>query len=164
MLCSHFRVFNTNEMQKIAWCINLPGEKQKLCGETFAREVFSILRPPPFKESVPRRRSLKIENGKKEVRQTLLVLRLTGRIRISSPKQHLKLGSKTLNWSYYQLCGVDLYGIANGNLWAIEAKQPVHWFLGGKGLGIQQGMGVWIGSSKSCPRILVAAYEAYLSL
>jgi hypothetical protein len=61
-----------------------PGEKQKLCGKTFAQEVFSILHsssveekngilnlqrmgPPLFKESVPRPRSLKIENGKKEV-------------------------------------------------------------------------------------------------
>jgi hypothetical protein len=59
-------------------------EKQKLCGKTFAQEVFSILHsshveekngilnlqimsPPPFKESVSRPRSLKIENGKKEV-------------------------------------------------------------------------------------------------
>ncbi len=23
-------------------------------------------------------------------------------------------------------------------------KQPVHWFLGGKGLGIQQGTSVWL--------------------
>ena len=29
------------------------------------------------------------------------------------------------------------------------AKQPVHWFLGGKGLGIQQGTSVWVGSPKS---------------
>ena len=28
------------------------------------------------------------------------------------------------------------------------ANQPVHWFLGGKGLGIQ-GMSVWVGSPKS---------------
>jgi hypothetical protein len=58
------------------------GEKHKLCGKTFAQEVFSILHsspmeekngilnlhrmgPPPFKESVPRPHSLKIENGKK---------------------------------------------------------------------------------------------------
>ena len=27
----------------------------------------------------------------------------------------------------------------------VGVKQPVHWFLGGKGLGIQQGMSVWIG-------------------
>ena len=25
-------------------------------------------------------------------------------------------------------------------------NQPVHWFLGGKGLGIQQGTSVWVGS------------------
>ena len=28
----------------------------------------------------------------------------------------------------------------------VGAKQPVHSFLGGKGLGIQQGTGVWVGS------------------
>jgi hypothetical protein len=61
-----------------------PCEKQKLCGKTFAQEVFFILHfspaeekngilnlqrmgPPPFKESVPRPHSMKIENGKKEV-------------------------------------------------------------------------------------------------
>jgi hypothetical protein len=61
-----------------------PGEKHTLCSKTFAKEIFSILRsspkeekngilnlqrmgPPPFKESMPRHHSLKIENGKKEV-------------------------------------------------------------------------------------------------
>jgi hypothetical protein len=61
-----------------------PVEKHKLCGKTFAQEVFFILHsspmedknkilnlqrmgPPPFKGSVPRPHSLKIENGKKEV-------------------------------------------------------------------------------------------------
>ena len=63
----HFGVSNTNEMQKVVWCINLPGEKQKLCSKTFAQEVFSILCPPSFKESVPCPHSLKIDNGKKEV-------------------------------------------------------------------------------------------------
>ena len=29
------------------------------------------------------------------------------------------------------------------------ANQRVHWFIGGKGLGIQQGMSVWVGSPKS---------------
>ena len=77
-----------DEMPKIAWYINLPSEKQKLCSKTFAQAVFSILQyspvdekkfspssilcPPPFKENVPRPRSLKIENEKKEVRQPLL--------------------------------------------------------------------------------------------
>jgi hypothetical protein len=28
-------------------------------------------------------------------------------------------------------------------------NQLVHWFLRGKGLGIQQGTSVWVGSSKS---------------
>ena len=28
------------------------------------------------------------------------------------------------------------------------AKQLVHWFLGGKGLGIQQGTSAWVGSPK----------------
>ena len=31
----------------------------------------------------------------------------------------------------------------------VGANQPVHWFLGGKGLGIQQGMSVWVVLSKS---------------
>ena len=31
----------------------------------------------------------------------------------------------------------------------VGAKQPVHWFLGGKGLGIQQGTSVWVGLPKS---------------
>ena len=30
-----------------------------------------------------------------------------------------------------------------------EANQPVHWFLGGKGLGIQQETSVWVASPKS---------------
>ena len=63
----HFGVFNTNEMQKVAWCINLRSEKTKLCGNTFAQEVFAILRPPPFKENVRRPHYAKIENVKKEV-------------------------------------------------------------------------------------------------
>ena len=28
-------------------------------------------------------------------------------------------------------------------------NKPVHWFLGGKGLDIQQGPSVWVGSPKS---------------
>ena len=32
---------------------------------------------------------------------------------------------------------------------SIGVNQPVHWFLGGKGLGIQQGMSVWVGLPKS---------------
>jgi hypothetical protein len=31
----------------------------------------------------------------------------------------------------------------------VGMNQPVHWFLGGKGLGIQQEMSVWVGSPKS---------------
>ena len=31
----------------------------------------------------------------------------------------------------------------------VRAKQAVHSFLGGKGLGDQQGTSVWVGSSKS---------------
>ena len=36
-------------------------------------------------------------------------------------------------------------------LWSLSAgaKQPVHWFLESKGLGIQQGTSVWVGSPKS---------------
>jgi hypothetical protein len=36
----------------------------------------------------------------------------------------------------------------------VGANQPVHWFFGGKGLGIQQGTSVWIGSPKSTFHIL----------
>jgi hypothetical protein len=76
----------------------IPGEKQKFCGEPFAQEFFFILHSSPVEEnpfftcggeewnsqssenglsafqgeSVPRAHSLKIENGKKEVRQPLL--------------------------------------------------------------------------------------------
>ena len=31
----------------------------------------------------------------------------------------------------------------------VGANQPIHWFLEGKGLGIQQGMSIWVGSPKS---------------
>ena len=34
-------------------------------------------------------------------------------------------------------------------LCTVGVNQPVHWFLGGKGLGIQQGTSVWVGSPKS---------------
>ena len=30
-----------------------------------------------------------------------------------------------------------------------RVNQPIHLFLGGKGLGIQQGMSVWVGLPKS---------------
>jgi hypothetical protein len=36
------------------------------------------------------------------------------------------------------------------------AKEYVHWFLGGKGLGIQQGTSVWVGSPKSLTTWLVS--------
>ena len=53
MLCSHAQitlVSNTHEMKKVAWCINLPGEKQKFCSETFAQEVSFILHSSPVDE------------------------------------------------------------------------------------------------------------------
>ena len=34
---------------------------------------------------------------------------------------------------------------------SLRSLQPMHWFLGGKGLGIQQGTSVWVGSPKSPP-------------
>ena len=34
-------------------------------------------------------------------------------------------------------------------LWGVGVKRPVHLFLGGKGLGIQQGTSVWVGSPRS---------------
>ena len=39
-----------------------------------------------------------------------------------------------------------------------EVNQPVHWFLGGKGLGIQQGTSVWVGLSKSLKNPLDAGW------
>jgi hypothetical protein len=33
-------------------------------------------------------------------------------------------------------------------------KQPIHWFLGGKGLGIQQGTNLWVGLLKSSIELL----------
>ena len=38
---------------------------------------------------------------------------------------------------------------SNNHDFKAGAKQPVHWFLGGKSLGIQQGTSVWVGSPKS---------------
>ena len=46
---------------------------------------------------------------------------------------HVQLGPSEYFYNTYQGAG---------------AKQPVHWFLGGKGLGIQQGTSVWVGSPK----------------
>ena len=34
----------------------------------------------------------------------------------------------------------------------VGANRPIYWFLEGKGLGIQQGTNVWVGSPKSCGR------------
>ena len=34
-------------------------------------------------------------------------------------------------------------------IWPAGTNQPVHWFFGGKGLGIQQRTSVWVGLSKS---------------
>ena len=36
----------------------------------------------------------------------------------------------------------------------VGAKQPVHSFHGGKGLGIQQGTSLWFGSSKSYQKLV----------
>ena len=36
-----------------------------------------------------------------------------------------------------------------GVLVLVGTKQVVHWFLGGKGLGIQQRTSVWVGSPKT---------------
>ena len=36
-----------------------------------------------------------------------------------------------------------------GGLKLAGANQPIHWFLGDKGLSIQQGTIVWVGSPKS---------------
>ena len=34
-------------------------------------------------------------------------------------------------------------------MFKVGAKQPVHLFLGGKGLGIQQETSIWVGLTKS---------------
>ena len=66
-------------------------------------------------------------------------------------------------WRLHFQYGVALWRVALGEVyfeghWGLQswilvkmvgANQPVHWFLGGKGLGIQQGMSVWVGSPKS---------------
>ena len=38
------------------------------------------------------------------------------------------------------------------------ANQPVHWFIEGKKLGIQQGTSVWVGSPKSSHAYVVDIY------
>ena len=49
----------------------------------------------------------------------------------------------------------EIHGMQGDGGFVVEVKQPVHLFLGGKSLGIQQGMSVWVGSPKSwvCKRI-----------
>ena len=44
------------------------------------------------------------------------------------------------------------------------AKQPVHLFFGGKGLGIQQGASVWVGLPKPCCKCLQISIRATLHL
>jgi hypothetical protein len=36
----------------------------------------------------------------------------------------------------------------------VGANQPLHWFIGGNDLGIQQGTSVWVGLPKSCNKRL----------
>ena len=48
---------------------------------------------------------------------------------------------------------------------AARAKQLVHSFLGGKGLGIEQGMIVWVGLPKSwCSPLMHGFYHHWLHL
>ena len=54
---------------------------------------------------------------------------------------------KAKDKSWARLFTAPLYRWHGGHV--AGANQPVHWFLGGKGLGIQQGMSVWVGSPKS---------------
>ena len=49
-------------------------------------------------------------------------------------------------WSLLQIFLFYLGHIDTGGWQAAGATQPMHWFLGGKALGIQQGTSVWIGS------------------
>ena len=40
----------------------------------------------------------------------------------------------------------DLHGTQTQHILnMVVVNQPIHWFLGGKGLGIQQGTSVWVG-------------------
>jgi hypothetical protein len=39
--------------------------------------------------------------------------------------------------------------VIQGGISRAGANQPIHWFLGGKGLDIQQGTSIWVGSPKS---------------
>ena len=42
-----------------------------------------------------------------------------------------------------------MYGSFNEFASRVGAKQSVHWFLGGKGVGIRQGASVWVALPKS---------------
>ena len=46
--------------------------------------------------------------------------------------------------------GFQLYKCVRHGVSHAGTKQPVHWYLEGKGLGIQQGTSVWVGSPKPC--------------
>jgi hypothetical protein len=57
-------------------------------------------------------------------------------------------------WHFYIPC--DFFMNHVYHVWA-GTNQHVHWFLGGKGLGIQHGMSVWVGLPKS--RVCVCVWE-----
>ena len=42
------------------------------------------------------------------------------------------------------------------------AKQIVHWFLGGKGLGTQQGTSVWVGSHESRVDMVLNSFGSHV--
>jgi hypothetical protein len=47
--------------------------------------------------------------------------------------------------SYFCMCKKDTFVIFS----KARTNQPIHWFLEGKGVGIQQGTSVWVGLPKS---------------
>ena len=47
---------------------------------------------------------------------------------------------------FVSLIEIDAMGLPNR---LVKANQPVHWFLEGKVMGLQQGPSAWVGSPKS---------------
>ena len=65
---------------------------------------------------------------------------------------HLVMQSLCRQKSYLAMFNIQyIYGFRASP--TAGAKQPIHWFLGGKGLGIQQGRSGLVGSPKSSPTL-----------
>jgi hypothetical protein len=64
------------------------------------------------------------------------------------PLSNYRPGNKLNNWEFYfKLSNRNPRNDMNFQL--VGANQLVHWFLGGKGLGTQEGTSVWVGSPTS---------------